>query len=422
MPKNKHLKGVIFKAVGYAERLIYTYPNRFYDIEEAKSYINSICEKGDFNYSAKMNLTDEDFDYVKDKVHFVVAVRAFEQGEFYLDIPMPDTTLLRAAIESDITRVLQLIPSWPDSFLSVPDAQNYVAKICHLNSFNYTEFEGVEPYKFGSYVNFNTARHAYEAGRFEMHWPGKGWSRKPARAKKPASPGQVQVVEKKFGSLHTTIEADIKRLTPLIFAWPASFPSLNDARNFVQRFCNDVRFRYTGWLGVDLQRFKLFVHFNTAKLAHWAGKFTIQGPDTVGMSKAEAVVTRKADAAVRLIEAIAKTRGKKTSEKEEDSEDTLTELDNEHVEVMGVDELTKHLKDSPATSTANTAVMVNNISPRSTASAMQVLNSFQQVEESLEELEKKVELVESAPVAKEDPFKDLIAELGRAFILKAAFE
>jgi hypothetical protein len=70
--------------------LIPIYPTRFHDIEAAKTYISSICA------SKHILLPEHD----KDKITFLVAVRAFEVGEFYLTTPLPDRQALRGACAS----------------------------------------------------------------------------------------------------------------------------------------------------------------------------------------------------------------------------------------------------------------------------------------------------------------------------------
>ena len=51
----------------------------------------------------------------------------------------------------------------------------HVDGVARWKGFRYTEFKGIEKDKFRRYVNFNTARHAFEDGRFEMHVPGEDW-------------------------------------------------------------------------------------------------------------------------------------------------------------------------------------------------------------------------------------------------------
>lgn len=58
--------------------------------------------------------------------------------------------------------------------------------------------------------------------------------------------------------------------------WPQAFTDLNEARNFIQKYCYETRFRYTGWPNLVAQRYRLFVHYNAAKYALADGKFKIE--------------------------------------------------------------------------------------------------------------------------------------------------
>jgi hypothetical protein len=123
MPKNKHLKsrslppniptiltssGVIAQAVRRAENIMSSYPKHFHSVEEVKKYIATHCENTDFPYSPKMKLSYEDETEVRDKVHYLVAVKAFEQGEFYLEVPLVDRAQLRG---SSLNHLFSPIPS-----------------------------------------------------------------------------------------------------------------------------------------------------------------------------------------------------------------------------------------------------------------------------------------------------------------------
>lgn len=65
-----------------AEFVMPNYPTHFSDIEAVKVYIADACRL-DLGYP------------VQDKVAFIVAVRALENGEFYLDTPLRDCQALR---------------------------------------------------------------------------------------------------------------------------------------------------------------------------------------------------------------------------------------------------------------------------------------------------------------------------------------
>ncbi|KAG9376399.1 hypothetical protein A1F94_012946 [Pyrenophora tritici-repentis] len=95
------LKVIVSDAVARAEPLPYPYPKHFDDIEAAKAYVESICKKKDFKYSNVLTLSFQQKEYIKDKVHFIVAAKAFEQGEFYLKKAMEDRNALREASACD---------------------------------------------------------------------------------------------------------------------------------------------------------------------------------------------------------------------------------------------------------------------------------------------------------------------------------
>lgn len=74
---------------------------------------------------------------------------------------------------------------------------------------------------------------------------------------------------------------------PIIRSWPSTFTDLNAARNFVQHCCGNNRFRYAGWPDVEQRKYRLFVHFNTAKYALQKGLFKVERtvPKRTGMTR-----------------------------------------------------------------------------------------------------------------------------------------
>jgi hypothetical protein len=68
-----------------AESLITLYPQRFPSIEAAKAFISDLCN---------LDLTNA----IDDKVAFLVAIHAFEDGEFHLDTPPPSRQVLRSSL------------------------------------------------------------------------------------------------------------------------------------------------------------------------------------------------------------------------------------------------------------------------------------------------------------------------------------
>ncbi|KAF1363614.1 hypothetical protein EJ07DRAFT_152403 [Lizonia empirigonia] len=280
MPLSDKLKSTIWSAVHKIEGTMdIHYPKSFSTIEDAKAHIGTVCVDNNFQYClyANHNLRPSDphqvVRIVKDKVCYLVAVRAHNQGEFYLDEPLPDRKSLRDAIEADISRTKLLIPNWPTEFFDADVAAKYVAGVCALNKFEYTPFEGVTPDKFKGYVTFNTARQAFTAGLFGLKIGRKDW----ARNEKDHMQTSKQTSARPQ-TLQDAIEHDVYyflSFVPRSF-WPQAFTDLNEARNFIQKYCYETKFRYTGWPNLVAQRYRLFVHYNAAKYALADGMFKIE--------------------------------------------------------------------------------------------------------------------------------------------------
>jgi hypothetical protein len=90
----------IHPSVLAAEKLIYTYPRRFHDVEAAKAHIASICDTKGFKYGVEANASAEVYKLVKSRVCYHVAVRAFEADEFYLNTPLKDGKVLRSKLST----------------------------------------------------------------------------------------------------------------------------------------------------------------------------------------------------------------------------------------------------------------------------------------------------------------------------------
>jgi hypothetical protein len=90
----------IHPSVLAAEKLIYTYPRRFHDVEAAKAHIASICDTKGFKYGVEANVSAEVYELVKSRVCYHVAVRAFEADEFYLNTPLKDGRVLRSKLST----------------------------------------------------------------------------------------------------------------------------------------------------------------------------------------------------------------------------------------------------------------------------------------------------------------------------------
>ncbi|KAH6882400.1 hypothetical protein BKA58DRAFT_464364 [Alternaria rosae] len=405
MPSNKRLKSIVFCAAAKVEADMHTYPTHFHDIEEVKEYISTTCKQSGNQYiTSKQNLTKEELAYIKDKVCFVVACQAFRQGEFYLGVGLLDRSALRAAVEADIRRLLPLVPYWPSHFAGVKDALVHVNGVARWKGFAYTEFEGVSADKFQRYVNYNTVRHAFEDGRFEMHVPGEDWRcRKSKVSKAPVG---------KFTTMNGAIGSDIQKLISRIPAWRPTFSSLNAARDYVAEFSCWIHFSYTYWSDVEPYRFRLIVNFGTAKLAFREGKFKIredegeeESDDTDETAVEGAEVTQRKTEASRLPYGRPSTGSTVTPPAEKPVFSTTTAFSN------AIDSINTAIADT-------TVVDVPDLLLEELPECVSIVQEEGQEPAALSQLATMPLLVE----VDEDPFKELIAVLKRESIIKAAFE
>jgi hypothetical protein len=197
-----------------------------------------------------------------------------------------------AAVEADIQRLLPLVPYWPPRFSGVKDALVHIDGVAQWREFTYTEFAGVEQERFRRYVNFNTVRHAFENGRFDMQVPGDDWQ---CRKSKPVT--GLKTPTAKYATMNgmqprcpahfyctnppTTgaIEHDVQKLFTRIPAWRPSYPSLNAARDYVAESSRCIHFSYSYWHEIEPRRFRTIVNFSTAKRAFQLAKFEIYEGD-----------------------------------------------------------------------------------------------------------------------------------------------
>ncbi|KAI4685682.1 hypothetical protein J4E81_008834 [Alternaria sp. BMP 2799] len=405
MPTNKHLKSIVFCAAAKVEADIHTYPIRFHDIEEVKEYINTTCKQSGNQYiTTKQFLTKQELAYIKDKVCFVVACKAFKQGEFYLEVGLVDRPALRAAVEADIRRLLPFVPYWPH-FSGVDEALVHVDSVARWKGFAYTEFKGVEKDKFRRYVNFNTVRHAFEDGRFEMDVPGEDWRcRKPKGSKTPGM---------KLTTMNGAIESDIQELFTRIPTWLPTFPSLNAARDYVAGYSRCIHFSYTYWPDIEPFRFRKIVNFSTAKLAFKRGKFKIwegyeeeEESDDTDETAVESTQAKKTEREVStLAYRIRSTESTVTPPVETPVFSTTTAFGD------AIDSINTAIADTSADDVPDLLLGELPVSISIVGEECQepAMSPQETVTPFLVEID-------------EDPFKDLIAVLKRESILKAAFE
>jgi hypothetical protein len=119
-----------------------------------------------------------------------------------------------AAIESDIARLLPLIRFWPRTFMDSDAAKKWVMNNCLNNGFVFSPFRDVEEGKFKGYVQFNTARRAWERGLFDLDTVDEGWKRKTAPCPVPKTVIFGPVEPKEKMSLHGTPPSHMSTFTP----------------------------------------------------------------------------------------------------------------------------------------------------------------------------------------------------------------
>ncbi|KAI4687096.1 uncharacterized protein J4E84_005467 [Alternaria hordeiaustralica] len=392
-----------------------TYPTHFHDVEEVKEYINTTCKQSGNQYiTTKQFLTKQELAYIKDKVCFVVACKAFKQGEFYLEVGLVDRPALRAAVEADIRRLLPLVPYWPSYFPGVEDALVHVDGVARWKDFTYTRFEGVEQERFRRYVKFNTVRHAYEDGHFDMQVPGEDWrcrkSKSREQEKKPVSGPKAR--GSKLTTMNGAIESDIQELFTRIPTWLPTFPSLNAARNYVADFSRYIHFSYTYWADVEPNRFRLIVNFNTAKLAFRRGKFKIWE----GYEEEDSVDTDE------------------TAVESTEVKETEREVSSLAYRIRSTGSTVTPPVETPVFSTAtafgdaidsiNTAIADTTVDDVPDLLLEELPESISIVGEEIQEpiMSPQETITPFLVEIDEDPFKDLIAVLKRESILKEAFE
>lgn len=78
------------------------YPQHFTDINDAKRYIKKLAHEANYDYTLPRNynmqptLSHPTVRNVKDRACLIVALRAYDQGEFYLNEALPDQESLRS--------------------------------------------------------------------------------------------------------------------------------------------------------------------------------------------------------------------------------------------------------------------------------------------------------------------------------------
>jgi hypothetical protein len=102
------------------------------------------------------------------------------------------------AIESAIFILLPQIRTWPQSFLHADEPKTFVAK--SSRGLEALTFPGVEHDKFQAYMQFNTARRAWEQYKFEMRFVPEDWRREPV-----PTPTHLSVTGKLLLQIHESL-------------------------------------------------------------------------------------------------------------------------------------------------------------------------------------------------------------------------
>lgn len=78
------------------------YPQHFTNIDAAKRYVKKLAHDANYDYTLPRNynlqptLSHPTVRDVKNRACFIVAIRAYDQGEFYLNEALPDRESLRS--------------------------------------------------------------------------------------------------------------------------------------------------------------------------------------------------------------------------------------------------------------------------------------------------------------------------------------
>jgi hypothetical protein len=67
-----------------------------------------------------------------------------------------------------VHRLSSLIVTYPPFFTDLNSARMFIQGVCYASRFQYTGHPDVEPYKFRTFVNFTTAKYAFQAGKFKL--------------------------------------------------------------------------------------------------------------------------------------------------------------------------------------------------------------------------------------------------------------
>ncbi|KAF2727150.1 hypothetical protein EJ04DRAFT_529670 [Polyplosphaeria fusca] len=145
---------------------------------------------------------------------------------------------------------------WPDSFPTLEEAEEYVAKVCQWKNFDYDIRPGQSPRAtrmHKRHCHYHVAFQASMVREFDL---------------------EIPLVP--TPTLHAAVDADVIRVHELIKTWPASFSHINAAKIYVNDWCWFCRFEYTRLLGLAHWRMRMMVNYKAALKAFEAGAFMLE--------------------------------------------------------------------------------------------------------------------------------------------------
>lgn len=380
-------------AVQAAEAQIYSYPQRFWGINQAKEYIGRVLDGKGFEYvkgvvgdvgissesgkarlkgsmggveseleNAETNVlvdlrpettsgsstTDstsipssivdsEVAASTRDKLLYYIAIRAFKEGEFYLDNPpkkyastvstpisskkevsSPETgssthrptrptlppggkptssippTTPSSEMSSEISKISSLITYYPLTLLTLHNAKAWIAHIAYQKHhiFTYptnTPSTHADRESFRQNIFTLVAHSAWSSGHMTLAHIPDDWTSdtdthtQPQNSKNQNPSPASNPTQQNSNPLYTQIASDISTLlTTHLRTWPRWFATLNSARDFVAQFAFACGFVYTGFDGVEMRDYRRFVCFAAARGAWLEGKFVLGEAPGVG--------------------------------------------------------------------------------------------------------------------------------------------
>jgi hypothetical protein len=99
-----------------------------------------------------------------------------------------------------VARLAPLVPAWPSRFADINAARDWVRAGAWTAWFKYTYFEGVDAGKYRCFVQYNLAKEAWGAGRFEIGSGEAGGAGRIGKAAGEVRAGLFRVSTAPYGS------------------------------------------------------------------------------------------------------------------------------------------------------------------------------------------------------------------------------